>query len=433
MEAHSPNSNKSSGAAPATRRPWLKFVLPLVIVGAGFAVNALLVATRPEARPVEIPEKAWPVDVAPVSPGTFEPGVPLFGRVESLWSSQLTAGIAADVVSVPVIEGDEVAAGALLVELDDRDARLLLAQREAELAEAEARIAAERTKHQANLDALPRERQLLELTEAELGRAQDLRQKGAGSQSTLDTARQAVERQAISLSAREQAVAAHEATLAELEARRSKAEALRDQAQLELERTRISAPFAGRIARVRVAPGKRVRVGDALLDIYDTGALVIRALLPARYLPVIRSAHERGEVLSAQGDVEGFPVRARLLRLAGEVQNGGVEGLFAVDEGAERLPQGRFVRFDLALPAVSGLLALPYEAIYGGDRVYRVDDQNRLRPGFVERVGEVRDGERTRVLVRSASLARGDRVILTQLPNAVDGLLVQIAASPGGG
>ena len=125
--------------------------------------------------------------------------------------------------------------------------------------------------------------------------------------------------------------------------------------------------------------------------------------------------------------------RARLLRLAGEVQNGGVEGLFAVDEGAERLPQGRFVRFDLALPAQSDLLALPYEAIYGGDRVYRVDDQSRLRPVFVERVGEVRDGEHTRVLVRSTTLVPGDRVILTQLPNAVDGLLVQIAPSSGNG
>ena len=45
----------------------------------------------------------------------------------------------------------------------------------------------------------------------------------------------------------------------------------------------------------------------------------------------------------------------------------------------------------------------------------------------VERVGEMRTSEQgTRVLVRSDRLSPGTRVITTQLPNALDGLLVRV-------
>jgi len=410
-----------------------KILLPLLILAAATAIAYALVATKPPPKVVQVGEKAWLVSAVTIEPGTFAPGLPLYGRVESLWSTQLTAAVAADVAEVTVIEGDKVAAGDLLVRLDDRDTRLLLAQREAELREAEARIGSETAKHAADLDALPRERSLLALTEAELKRAQDLVQKKAGSQSTLDTARQAVERQAISLSTREQSIVGHEARMAELEAQRAKAEALRDQAMLELERTKVTAPYAGRISSVLIAAGKRVRVGDALVDLYDTGALIVRALLPERYLPVVRRARDAGVELLANGTLEGRTVTARLLRLAGEVGSGGVEGLFALDEGTDFLQQGRFVRLDLTLPPQEGLIVLPHEAIYGTDRVYRVDEESRLRPVVVERVGELRDGSGgSQVLVRATdSVHPGDRVVVTQLPNAVDGLLVRVRDGNG--
>ena len=60
-----------------------------------------------------------------------------------------------------MVEGDQVKRGQLLVRLDDRDMRLQLAQREAELQQAEARIASEVSRHAANLDSLPREKRLL--------------------------------------------------------------------------------------------------------------------------------------------------------------------------------------------------------------------------------------------------------------------------------
>jgi multidrug efflux pump subunit AcrA (membrane-fusion protein) len=409
--------------------PWKKILVPLAILGGALLIALLLIRTKPPVPAVEVREKAWLVSAERVEPGAWAPSLTLYGRIESLWSSQLAAGTAAEVLEVHVLEGDPVAAGQLLVSLDPREAQLVLAQRDAELREAEARIASEQTRHANDLRALPRERELLRLTEGEVARLSDLVKKQVGAQSQLDTARQAVARQAIAVSARAQAVEEHDARLAELEARRVRAEALRDQARLELERCRVTAPFQGRIAQVTVAPGRRVRVGDPLLEVYDTAALVVRAQLPNRHLPVVRRALTSGSELWVQGEIDGQPVRARLLQLTGQVAaaTGGVEALFELEDGGELLQQGRFVRLDLQLPEQQGLVALPHEAIYSGDRVYRIDADSRMRPVPVTRVGEARTADgRSRVLVRSAALGSGDLVVATQLPNAIDGLLVRL-------
>ena len=410
------------------RRPrwWLP---PLILLLAG-AAAATLIVSKPKPKPVTVAERAWLVAAETVAARRYRPGVTLYGRIESLWSSQLTAGVAADVREVAVVEGDRVAKGQVLVRLDDRDARLQLLQREAELRQAEARIAAEQLRHEANLETLPRERQLLALTRGEVARLQDLVTKKVGAQSQLDTARQAVEKQAIALSARQQAVDEHPSRLAEVEGVRARAAALRDQAILEVERCEVRAPFNGRIVEVMVSPGRRTRVGDPLVDLFDTDALVLRAQLPARHLPVVRAARAAGEPLIVHGEIDGVSISGELRSLAGEATSGtgGVDGLFTVTTGADEVSQGRFVRLELALPETGGLIALPHEALYGTDRIYTIDEQSRMRPQRVERVGEWRDPDGDiRVLVRAVDLPDGARVVTTQLPAALDGLLVRVA------
>ena len=414
---------------PPQARRRTRWWLPLLILLIASAAATALIAAKPKPDPVSVAERAWLVSTQSVERGRYAPGVTLYGRVESLWSSELTAGVAADVETVRVVEGDQVARGQLLVRLDDRDMRLQLAQREAELRQADARIASEVSRHAANLEALPREKRLLELTRDEVGRLQDLVQKKVGAQSQLDTARQAAEKQAIALSVRQQAVDEHDARLAEVEAARARAEALRDQALLELERREIKAPFNGRIAQVLVSPGRRVRIGDPLVSLYDTDEMIFRAQLPSRHLPEIRAAIADGAELIVAGVIDGVAVRGRLRSLAGEASSstGGVDGLFTVTEGGDQISQGRFVRLELALPARDDLIALPHEAIYGTDRVYVLDAENRMRPRRVQRVGEVvmAPGD-TRVLVSATDLPDGTPVVTTQLPNALDGLLVRV-------
>jgi multidrug resistance efflux pump len=187
---------------------------------------------------------------------------------------------------------------------------------------------------------------LLALVRSEVERLRDLVKNKVGAQSQLDTARQAVERQAIALALRQQAVDEHAPRLAELEAARSRAEALRDQAALELERCTVRAPYDGRIAEVLVAPGQRVRSGDALVELYSTGNLFVRAQLPSRHLPVVRSALVNGDRLVASALLDGKRIQARLRGLAADAVDatGGVDGLFdLVDGSGQVLDQGRFV------------------------------------------------------------------------------------------
>ena len=405
-----------------------KLILAVVILAAAAVTAVALVNNKAPAKPVVVKEKAWLVGAEVVAPGAWAPVLTLYGRVESLWSSALTAGVTADVRRVAVIEGDSVVEGHLLVSLDDRDAKLLLQQREAEYAEVEARIASELSRHTANEASLPRERKVLDLTLAEVNRLRNLVQKKVGAQSQLDTARQAVEKQEIAVADRAQAVREHTSRMAELQAQRMRARALRDQAQLELERCEITAPFNARVAKLQVSPGSRVRIGDPLLEVFDTAALIVRAQLPTRYLAAVRTAQTEDMELRVAGEIDGMRVVARLLRLAGQVAaaTGGVEALFAIEQGSGGLQQGRFVRLDLALPMQNDVIALPYEALYGDNRVYRIDAQRRMEAVPVKRIGESRTiaGER-RVLIETADLREGDRVITTQLPNAIAGLLVR--------
>jgi len=404
--------------------------LPLLVFAAAILIAVLLVMTRPRPVPVVAEERAWLVGAMPVELQTLSPHVSLYGRLESLSSAQLNAAVAAEVLEVAVVEGDQVAPGDLLVRLDDRDVRLRLAQREADTIDAEARMEAEKTRFETDRKSVVRERRLLQLTRDEVGRLQDLLRKKVGSQSALDNARQAVERQAVAVAAREQSIAEHPARMAQAEASLQRAHALRDQAKLDLDRCTINAPFAGRIASRAVAIGRRVKIGDPLVTLYNNQAMVLRALIPERYLASIRTAIGGGRPLPIRGKLDGQPVTGELRGLVGEVDgnSGGVAALFDIRAEPELLQQGRFMQVDLSLPPMQGILMLPHEAVYGSDKIYLVDADSRMRPVRIERLGEVRGQEGgTRLLVRAKSLKQGMRVVTTQLPNAIEGLLVRVA------
>lgn len=412
----------------AKRSVLKRLLLPLIILLLAVGILALLVATRPETHAVEVREKAWPVATAEVKLGSWPRTLMLYGKVDALTRTTLNAALSADVQKVSVIEGDQVHGGQLLLVLDDRDYRLDLAQREAEVEQAEAAIQSELSAHRGNLEALPREKRLLSLVQAEVSRLQDLIEKKLTSQSNLDTSRQALARQAIAVSRIEEKVRAHESKMRELEARLAQKRAALEKAQLQLERTRIEAPYAGRVTRVRVSVGQRVNPGNPMLDLFEEDSLVFRALIPERYLQDVQEARRKGVSLRVTGQLEGQVLEGELVSLGASIPDGvgGVEGLFRVIRGQAFLQLGRVTTLHLHLPALDGVVPIPFEALYGSDKVYLVDEENRLRPVTVERVGELRREGKDLLLIRSSALRNGQRLLLTQLPNAVEGLLVKV-------
>ncbi|OOG25212.1 RND transporter [Thioalkalivibrio denitrificans] len=407
-------------------RPF-RALLPLLILAAGITGFLILRATAPESPPMEVAERVWRVDSEVVSPQTLSPALQLYGHVTTPRTANLRAAVEADVRDTPAEEGRMVAADDVLVRLDERETALQVMQREADLADIRAQITAERLRHVRDREALGHDEALLELTARNVDRARDLLARDAGSLSALDDARRAYEQQALAVNTRRLALEDFDARMAQLAAREQRAEAQLEDARLNLERTRVRAPFDGRIARLAVAPGDRVRVGDVLVTLFDARALEVRARIPALYLPMVRTALEAGETLTARGEIDRAEVRMELTRLAGEAPatGAGVEGLFRIVEGGEHAPLGRFLTVRLTLPEQADVIALPFEALYGTDRVYR-EEEGRMRALTVDRRGEWIDAEgRERVLVHSPGIRDGDRLVTTRLPNAVDGLRIE--------
>jgi len=140
----------------------------------------------------------------------------------------------------------------------------------------------------------------------------------------------------------------------------------------------------------------------------------------------VQQAFNSGQKVSGTALVNSQDYQFTLRQLAGAVQvdSGGREGLFQVQDNSESMALGSFVSLQLKLPPQDDLIGLPFSALYGLNTVYRVTD-NRLEALKVEKVGErLLDSGEQQILIRSPLLNNGDRLITTQLPNAISGLLV---------
>lgn len=407
----------------------MRRILPILILLIGAGGLAALVNSKPQREALQAEEKAWVIGVMTVEPATATPQLGLYGRVRSPRTANMSAAVTADVRSVDVLEGQYVSSGETMVVLDDREAELLRAQRAAEVADISAQIDNERQRNQNDIKALEHEEMLLALNQREVKRAEKLAKRKVGSEAQIDQMRQAEERQAMAVDQRRFSINEHASRRAQLDARLARAKSLLRRAELDLDRTQVKAPFAGRVSRVSVSPGDRVRGGDEILTVYNTAEIEIRAQIPTRQVPLVRDALAQGNALEANALVDGRRLRARLDRFTAQVERGGggADAYFRVIEGGKDLPLGRTVELIVDLPEVHGSIALPYEAVYGTNRIYRLDG-DRMRTLDVDRVGERRstDGS-AQVLVRSPELQSGDRIVVTQLPNAMDGLRVRVA------
>jgi HlyD family secretion protein len=426
VKGDTPEGSIATGYGRGWRRA--RYGLSIVILAAAVAGLAVLRMTRPTPPAVETQERAWTVEVETVRPETLVPTLLLYGRVQSPRLAELSAAITADVEAVSVLAGSTVEKAALLVHFDDRESVLAVAEQEAKLSESEAQIESERERHQNDLQALKQEKELVSLRRKEVERTLELGRTKAASRSQIDEARARSAQQVIALESRLAAIREYPSRMAALEARRAQARAQRDRAALDLARTRVRAPFAGRVTEVFVSSGDRVQPGTPLLSLYDTATLEIRAQIPSSHLHRVRESLDRGVALTARARLDEREVAAQLERLGAQVPSGsgGVDGLFRITQGGSWLELGRTVELLLSLPPEPAAVALPFEAIYGNDRIFRLHE-GRMVGLEIERLGEVKSmtGD-VRVLVRSPRLRSGDRIVVTQLPNATEGLKIRV-------
>ncbi len=199
------------------------------------------------------------------------------------------------VKSVNAIENQEVKSGDLLVQLDDADYRLRLAQANADYLGAEAVSGGGGQSGQAEAQVLTASGQRAALdaqvvaarvnarkAEADLARARELAAKQIISRQQLDAAQAVASAAAANLIAAERQASAATAGIATAQAgvrlasaKSQSARAMRDNAQLQLDYTHITAPASGVVAKKQVEIGQLIAAGQPLMNIVaDTGVWV---------------------------------------------------------------------------------------------------------------------------------------------------------------
>ena len=94
---------------------------------------------------------------------------------------------------------------------------------------------------------------------------------------------------------------------------------------------------------------------------------------------------------------------------------------------------GSIVVLNLQRSAQKNLIKVPYQAMYGTDRLYKIV-ANRLALVKVKTIGEYRQTvlqqdsiqmNQSQLLIKSEELQDGDEILTTHLPNAFTGLKVE--------
>lgn len=251
--------------------------------------------------------------------------------------AQVTPSIGGTVLEVLVRDTQAVKQGDVLVRIDPTDARLALAQAEAELARATRRVkgyvandgglkaqvtAREADEKRAAAQLLAAEADMERAT-IDLQRRQALAKSGSVSGEELTQAQNAFAaakaQLASAVAAQAQARANHEAAVgakqvnatliegadAETNPEVQLAQARRDQAQVDLDRSTVRAPVDGVVAKRSVQIGQRVQAGAPLMTVVPVQQIYVDANFKEGQLGKVRV----GQRVQLQSDLYGSDVK----------------------------------------------------------------------------------------------------------------------------
>ncbi len=412
----------------------LKAVLPLFVLLSAAAAVAYLVETRPEAETQTAEERTWPVSAVTVELGDHRPDLRAYGEIVAGREVDVVSAVAGEIVEVApgFRSGSIVQQGDLLLVIDPFDYQTALEEREAELAEARARLDELTARWLLETEALARDRDILEVVSREMSRRERLAATGAVSTQALDDTRQELLRQRQQVAIRENTLAAEAARIEQQQAIIARLEVRVRRAERDVERTRISAPFAGFVTDIEVEQGQRVRVDQALARLIDPSRLEARFQL---------SEADYGHLLSSDGALVGetatvswrlggtsLEVPAEIERVDATIQSdtGGISVFAQLSDIGTSTPlrPGAFVTVSLPGRPYRDVARLPETALFAteeGDIVYVIDAEGRLVPRPVLVAAVAGDS----VLV-AGSLGNGDRVVTTRFTGIGSGVAVEL-------
>ena len=379
----------------------MKYAAPVMMLGIGAAAFQLLQATKPEPEKRDEAPRPVTVFVEEVEAAQVQLDVVTQGEVRSRITIELVAQVGGRVTAVSreFVEGGMITPGETLITIEDTD--YLLSLRQADARVAEATVAVE-----------------LALADADVARKQ-LRNTNNPS-----------------------ALALKKPQVAESLARQKAAEADLEQARVNLQRTQVSLPFHGRMARTYVDLGQYVAPGTALGQAFATDRVEIRlpvndAQLASLGLPIGYVAEEGGgltvefsaRVAGRQQQWTGQLVRldaaidsnTRLLYATAELDDPYGEN---ASQNGMPLAVGLYVTARIRGREIADAVRIPRKALRAGDTVYVVSGEGLLEIRSVEVSYSSAD-----FAVIDNGLNSGDRVIVSTIRNPLPGMALEASES----
>ncbi len=223
----------------------------------------------------------------------------------------------------------------------------------------------------------------------------------------------------------------------EAEAKLLAAEADLKEAKLNVARTEINVPFLGRVSTKNVGIGQYVTAGTVLGHVFSTDIVEVRLALTDAQLvelnlpmgfmadatnaPTVQFTarvgnQERswsGHIVRTHASVDQ---QTRLIYAIAEVED--PYGLGS-DSGAP-MAVGMFVSAEIAGVNSQEALVLPRLALRNADKVYVINDENRLEIRTVEVLSTSAD-----IVLVTAGVDVGEKVVTSTIPAAIDGMEVR--------
>ncbi|MYL23826.1 efflux RND transporter periplasmic adaptor subunit [Halomonas alkaliantarctica] len=388
--------------APASR--WKTALITLLIVLVGAGLIWLTFKTEPSARRGDAArDTAMLVDVKTAEKGSFRPTIEVLGQVVPAQEVILRPRVGGQVIEQAdaFTPGGHASQGETLLRIDPADYQAVLRERQSDLQQAQADL------------ALEQGRQTVAQQEFEL-LGDDIPQ---GNEALMLREPQ-----------REQA-----------RARVLAAEAALERAQLDLERTRIKAPFNAQVQSREVTLGSQVNAGDTLARLVATDRYWVEATVPLSKLRWLHFGDESdSETLGAPVTLrhdnfwpEGASRAARLSRLVGELDNDTrmARVIVTVDDPLALAPENSDA------PRLI-LDAFVNASIQGR----RLDDVVRLERELIRRDNTVWVMEEDKLSIRDVTIAfqdahyayvesgveAGEQVVVSDLVSVVEGAALRL-------
>lgn len=361
--------------------------LPLILIAAVLLVKKMI-ADKPEREvrtpPVVVPRAAF----VETSLTTVTPTIKTFGNTRSYFETNLSAQVAGEIVTVsPSFNaGTTVSKGDLLVEINPADFLTIIAQSEASLTQAQQTLAEEETRSRiAAEDWVASGRQLSQAPDFTLRKPQ----------------------------------------LAAAESMVSSAEAALQQARLNLERTRVRAPFDAIVTARNASPGNVVTVGLTLGTLISRDQAEVRLPLTPEQVALVKVPASGSTIATDSGTVATVTSpsqpnqrwQAQLVRTEPGVdpQNQVIFIIARIDEPFEDpekfLPIGAFVNLEIPARPIADCYQIPATALVEDSFLWLIDDQDFLQKQPAQR------------------LYSSDELTLVSLPNAPESPL-RVAMRP---